>query len=415
MQDDTPADDTGDDLDPTGETPALDFPEPGTVIAGKYVVAGVLGLGGMGTVLDVQHKSLGRHFALKVLQADGRRDPTALARFTNEARTVSAIGHPNVCNVFDVGALDDGRPFLLMEKLEGETLREKLARLGKLGYPEACVLLVSVLSALEAVHAQGVIHRDIKPANVFCVRQPGLETVKLLDFGVSKVVRSGVSLHLTGTGEVMGTAYYMSPEQARGEEDLDARVDLWACGVMLYEMVAGQRPFVGANFNQIFAAILEDRWARLSEVNPELPPELDAIVSRALAKDRARRYASARELREAITSSGLVPMRFDALPPAGPNSAPELVDCQNRTFRKLASAFGSFSTHFDDAHADGTLTREEITDLQVQLSELEKWARHMQELLARAPVAAVRDDDEDGPATTRADDRDDRNDPTRRR
>jgi serine/threonine protein kinase len=397
---------SGDTYVPSGSLP---LPVAGDLISGKYLVRGVLGSGGMGAVLEVEHIELGRRCALKILQADGRRDPTAVARFQNEARTVSALGHPNVCDVYDFGSLGDGRPYLVMPRLEGETLRQRL--LGKRpSYPEAAIIITEVLDALDVVHARGIVHRDVKPANIFLARtERGRQTVKLLDFGVSKVFSGEVSLGLTGTGMVMGTPFYMAPEQARGEEELDGRVDLWACGVILYEMLSGERPFTGANYNQLMAAILDGTYVRLRTLRPDLPTELDSIVARAMAYDRRHRYATAHEFRDALVTSGVVPIRFDSLPASSPQSAPELVDQQNRSFRKLVSAFGAFTAGFDEAHEDGTITREEAAQLRQKLGDLEKWARHMQELLSRtepgpataSPPSAAGDD---APPTTRGED-----------
>jgi serine/threonine-protein kinase len=401
-------DGSGDTYVPSGSLP---LPAEGTLISGKYVVHGVLGAGGMGAVLDVEHVGLGRRCALKILQADGRRDPTAVARFQNEARMVSALGHPNVCDVYDFGSLDDGRPYLVMPRLEGETLRQRL--LGKRpSYPEAAIIMMEVLDALDVVHAKGILHRDVKPANIFLAKtERGRQTVKLLDFGVSKVFSGEVSLGLTGTGMVMGTPFYMAPEQARGDEELDGRVDLWACGVIFYEMLTGERPFTGTNYNQVMAAICDGTYLRLRVVRPDLPTELDGIVARAMAYDRRHRYAAAHEFRDALVTSGVVPMRYDSLPVSSPQSAPELVDQQNRSFRKLASAFGSFTANFDEAHEDGAITLEEAAQLRQKLGELEKWARHMQELLSRteggepaAAKAAMVPVEEDAPPTTRGED-----------
>jgi len=200
---------------------------------------------------------------VKVLHATHATKKDSIRRFQQEARAAGAIGHPNICGVMDLGTLDDGSPYIVMERLQGETLAERVAAEAGLPFDDVIDILVQVLSGLVAAHEQQIVHRDIKPENIFLTRRVGCPPlVKVLDFGVSKMTGPlGASvrqedLALTRTGMVMGTPYYMAPEQARGERDLDVRVDLYACGVILYEALTGRRPFVALNYNALLVQIL---------------------------------------------------------------------------------------------------------------------------------------------------------------
>ena len=278
----------------------------GKTIDGKYLVRCVLGEGGMGTVFEAQHLTLGRMLAVKVLHPNQARKKDAVKRFHQEARAAGSIGHPNICEVYDLGTLDDGSPYLVMEKLVGETLADRIAIDGGLPYEEIIDVLEQVLSGLFAAHEKRILHRDIKPENVFLTRRVGVPPVaKLLDFGVSKVVPlvfedRDNDTDLTRTGMVMGTPYYMSPEQARGERNLDARVDIYACGVMLYEALTGRRPFSGANYNALLMQILTGTPRPPQDLRPGLPAGFEAVVAKAMARDREHRYRNATEMQQAL-------------------------------------------------------------------------------------------------------------------
>jgi serine/threonine-protein kinase len=348
----------------------------------------------MGIVLDVEHVALGKRFALKLLRPGRGSDPIAIARFEHEARTIAALGHANICDIYDFGMLDDGRPFLVLERLDGESLASRLAREKRLRPARALSLLLQVLSALEAAHERGIVHRDVKPPNVFVTRGGGrTEIAKLLDFGVAADIVRSESLALTDSGVVLGTPAYMAPEQARGEASTDPRIDLYACGVMLYEMLCGERPFAGDNYNQTIVAILEGAFVPLSQRSPQTPAALDEIVTRALAYDPKERFQTAIEFQQAILRSGFVPMRIDALPPPASMSG-SLVEEQAHTFRQLAAAFAKFSNELDEAHEDHHVSREEVMRLRQDLAELEKWTRQMRVLLARVAFEQRTDRDE---------------------
>jgi len=272
-----------------------------------YRILGPLGSGGMGVVYEAEDTRLGRRVAVKFVPPGLADDEQALARFLREARAASALNHPHICSVFDVGE-DGGQPFLVMEKLEGRTLKGTIA--GKpLPADRVLKLGAQMAEALEAAHGKGIVHRDIKPGNVFLTRRGD---VKLLDFGLAKLsgrnngepgdidaeeaTETGRPEPLTGAGTAPGTAAYMSPEQARGEE-VDARTDLFSLGAVLYEMTTGKRPFPGETPAVLFEGILAREPAPPSALIPDVPYELDAIVLKALEKDRDLRYQTAADLR----------------------------------------------------------------------------------------------------------------------
>jgi serine/threonine-protein kinase len=277
-------------------------------IGGKYVVRSVLGEGGMGTVFEAEHLTIGRSVAVKVLHPNQARKKDAVRRFHHEARAAGAIGHPNICEVYDLGTLDDGSPYLVMERLVGETLADRIAAEGGLPFDDVIDTLVQVLSGLVAAHEKGIVHRDIKPENVFLTRRVGCPPLcKLLDFGVSKMIGPLVGqrdedLDLTRTGMVMGTPYYMSPEQARGDRNLDARVDLYACGVIFYEALTGRRPFTAANYNALLIQILSSKPKPARELRPALPAGFDAVLEKAMARNRDDRYRAAADFQRDLQS-----------------------------------------------------------------------------------------------------------------
>jgi serine/threonine protein kinase len=265
----------------------------GKSIGGRYLVRSLLGEGGMGAVYEAEHIALGRSVAVKVLHSAQALKKEAIRRFQQEARAAGAIGHPNICGVTDLGALDDGSPYMVMERLVGETLADRVSSERGLPFEDVIDILVQVLSGLVAAHEQRIVHRDIKPENVFLTARVGCPPlVKLLDFGVSKVMGEPVpgsrqdDLTLTRTGMVMGTPYYMAPEQARGERDIDARVDLYACGVMMYESLTGKRPFSASNYNALLVQILSGTPRSACDLRPALPATYGAVIEKAMARRR---------------------------------------------------------------------------------------------------------------------------------
>ena len=269
-----------------------------------YRITGQLGSGGMGVVYEAEDLDLGRRVALKFLPPQLSRDQNALDRFLLEARTASALNHPNICTIYAVEKAGD-LSFIAMELLDGETLDRRLSA-GPLPMDRLLEWSIQLADSLDAAHAKGIIHRDIKPANLFITQRGQL---KVLDFGLAKLARpememetigatqdSPVPANLTSPGATVGTISYMSPEQARGEE-LDARTDLFSAGVVIYQMATGRLPFSGATSAVIFHAILELNPVPASQLNPALPPRLEEILSKALEKDRDLRYHTAGDLR----------------------------------------------------------------------------------------------------------------------
>ena len=290
-----------------------------------YLILEKLGAGGMGVVFKARDTTLGRFVALKFLPESVTElpgDSQALERFKREARAASAIDHPNICTIHEIGEYEN-QPFLVMQLLEGQTLNQYIS--GKpLPMTEFLDKAVHLADALQAAHSKGILHRDIKPANIF-ITSTG--QVKLLDFGVAKVMRgrrneeSAPSEFLTGPGIAMGTAAYMSPEQARGEE-LDARADLFSFGAVLYEMATGQPAFPGKTTPVIFDAILNQAPVRPSLLNAGLHPEVERIIDKALEKDPKRRYQTASELRDDLEAAATPLDRTRPLPSASRPTRP---------------------------------------------------------------------------------------------
>jgi eukaryotic-like serine/threonine-protein kinase len=263
---------------------------------GRFRLVRKLGEGGMGEVWSATHVQTRKTVALKLLKATDNADPLQAKRFLREARAASAVRHPNVVQIHDVLELPNGEFAIVMDLLQGEDLGHLLERRGALPLGEVATLMLPVLEALGVAHAAGVVHRDLKPENIFLDQPlPGRIHPKVLDFGIAKLTaQSGPaeqSMQLTRTGTVMGSPYYMSPEQVFGEADLDARSDLWSVGVILYESLSGQKPFAGENFGQLFKAITQGTYVELSVRAPHLPLPLLAIVGSLLQTDRAVRAA----------------------------------------------------------------------------------------------------------------------------
>ena len=279
----------------------------GRVILGRFRLERELGHGGMGTVWAATHTLTGKSLALKFLKASSAGDETARRRFFREARSACAVRHPHVVSVHDVIELDDGAPVMVMDLLEGESLRARLDREKTVPLDLLRPIVIQVLSALEALHAQGIVHRDLKPDNIFLCGAAG-GGVKLLDFGIAKHVALDEASAdgatetgaLTGTGAMLGTPFYMAPEQAFGEKDIDTRVDLWAMGIVLYECLAGVRPTQGGNLGQILKMITFAPLPSIALRAPELPEPIVWIIDRCLSRDKADRPRDVTEVRAAF-------------------------------------------------------------------------------------------------------------------
>jgi eukaryotic-like serine/threonine-protein kinase len=277
--------------------------QAGDLISGKYRLARLLGAGGMGSVWAARNELTDRDFAIKFLHPKLADNKEALQRFFLEARACGQIKHPAVVDVYDMGQAEDGSPYLVMELLEGEGFDQRLGRAGCFRPAEAAVWIAFVARGLEEAHVRGLVHRDLKPGNIFFALDDRGDVIpKLLDFGVSKATRTGSepNLVLTNTGAVLGSPAYMSPEQARGDADVDGRSDVWSLGVILYEALTGKLPFDAPNYNALMVMIITRPHRPLAEAAAGVPSELSKIVDQALAKDRADRVATARELAERL-------------------------------------------------------------------------------------------------------------------
>ncbi len=283
----------------------------GRVVGGTYRILAPLSEGGMGAVYVAEHVRFGRKFAVKFLGGAFVGNEEAFARFRQEAQIAGQLGHPNIVEVVDFNVTEEGIPYLVMELLEGRNLAEHLQEFGPFSMEEALDILEQVADALEAAHRAGVVHRDLKPQNVFLAQKGDRQVAKVLDFGISKV-QSGAGL--TRTNTVMGTPNYMSPEQAQGRtKDVDCRTDIFALGCIFYEMVTGRQAFPGDNAPAVLFLVSYKEPEPLQELLPGVPPQVPAVLAKALAKDREARYVSARafvdDLRRA--AAGL-PVSFES-------------------------------------------------------------------------------------------------------
>jgi eukaryotic-like serine/threonine-protein kinase len=279
--------------------------QAGDVLAGKYRVERVLGAGGMGVVVQATHLELDERVAMKFLLPHAVESAEAAARFVREreARAAVKIKSEHVARVTDVGRLENGAPYIVMEYLQGSDLSAVLSR-GPLSIEDAVDFLLQASDAMAEAHAAGIVHRDLKPSNLFMsMRSDGTPIIKVLDFGISKVnVPDTSDAGLTRTTAIMGSPFYMSPEQMRSSKDVDHRTDIWALGVILYELLTGTQPFNGETLPQLVASILAEPPQSLRGRRPEVPPDLEAVVLHCLEKDRDRRFQSIGALVQALVN-----------------------------------------------------------------------------------------------------------------
>ena len=291
----------------------------GALIGARYRLDRLLGKGGMGVVWAAEDLATHEHHALKFLK-ESADDPNARRRFLREARAASAVRHPNVVTILDVLELEDGAPVIAMELLSGESLRERLAREGRLALRELAAIAAPVMSAVGAAHALGIVHRDLKPDNIFLARSPAGEcVVKVLDFGIAKLTAlDEAAMQSTGvtTAAVLGTPPYMAPEQVFGETDLDHRADIWALGLILYQCLSGVLPTEGDNVGQVLKNVLGKPFEPLDLIVPDLPPELARLVDRMLERERSQRPVSLHEIAALLATWADAPA-----PPFGPPAA----------------------------------------------------------------------------------------------
>ncbi len=300
----------------------------GQLIAGKYRVERILGEGGMG--LLVAATDLGRRelVALKLMRTEALGNPDLVARFQREAATATRLTSPHVARVRDVGRLDGGSPYLVMELLDGEDLAAMLARRGRLPVGEAVDVVLQACHALGEAHAMGIVHRDVSPANLFIARTPTGPVVKVLDFGVATAGPLGGPVSsMTRTGTVLGCPSYASPEQLQSSKHVDARADIWSLGAVLYELLVGRPPWVADSLGGLLGAVMLTEPASVRDARPDVPQELEQVLARCLSRERDARFATAGDLAAALApfrprATSLRPRAPASLSTVPPGGAP---------------------------------------------------------------------------------------------
>jgi serine/threonine-protein kinase len=280
------------------------LPQPGAVIGGQYRVDSLIGMGGMGAVFAGTHLRTGRAVAVKWMLPQAAASKEALQRFIAEAQATARIEHPNVVHIYDYGE-DGGAPFLVMERLRGESLRARLERVGRLSAVDAVRLLLPAMRGVAEAHREGIVHRDIKPDNIFlCVGKDGAEReAKVVDFGISKLRDGNGPSNLTGTGMMMGTPAYMSPEQLNAPREADRGFDVYAFGVVLYETICGRCPYEAEGLYQLVARIMSAEAIPPSQLAADVTPALEAVILRAMHRDAAQRYPDVPTLMDALQAA----------------------------------------------------------------------------------------------------------------
>ncbi|WP_437609494.1 serine/threonine-protein kinase [Sorangium sp. So ce834] len=367
---------------------------PGALVASRYRVDRQLAEGGMGVIWAATHLASGERVALKLLRPGATEDASTRRRLLREARVAAAVDHPSVPSIHDVLELDNGTPFLVMDLLEGESLRDRLVRESRIPLPELSRILLPVVSAVGTAHALGIVHRDLKPDNIFLLAPdaaappgaPGADPgaaeescsvapapcvpdddagarVRVLDFGIAKLTaahgETGWTSGRTGTGEMLGTPYYMSPEQILGEHDVDHRADIWSLGVILYECLTSVRPTEAANMGKVLKRILTGAIRPIGEIAPALPADVAAMIDRMLRPDRAQRPADLREVGALLARYAGVALRPFG-PPAAPRE-PESSDAVALSARvsdpgaRISDAFSTGAADLDGEASTATL------------------------------------------------------------
>jgi serine/threonine-protein kinase len=293
----------------------------------------------MGAVYEIEHELTKHRRALKLLHRSMAAVPSVVERFLREASAAGRVGNPHIVETFDAGQLETGEPYIVMEMLKGRPLDAMIEKLGRLDYGQAIEILKQACDGVQAAHDAGIVHRDLKPENLFLVESNRI-FVKILDFGISKFDPSRTEgMNLTQEGTALGTPFYMSPEQVRGEANLDARTDVYALGVVLYECLTGKKPFDADSLPHLAVLIHEGKYTPLKSIRPDAPVGLEAVIARAMSIDRNHRYASARALKqslEEIDVSGKLTSGATLLAPATAiDGTPKLVIDESKVERRL--------------------------------------------------------------------------------
>jgi len=322
---------------------------------GNYNVTAKLGEGGMGVVYLAEHPVIGRKVALKAIHPELSKNPEVISRFMTEAKSVNQIGNEHIVDISDFGNTAEGEFYFVMEFLQGEALSDRLRREHHLVPDRALAICEQVADALFAAHEQGIIHRDLKPENIYLIDKGGdPDFVKVLDFGLAKLTAGDEKVtHKTRTGSVMGTPYYMSPEQCEGKASLDHRSDIYSLGVILFEMLTGKVPFGGEGYGEIIVKHITQAPPSAQELNPALGPEHDALIMRALTKDRDERFADMAEMRDAVRNPQAFAVQ-DAVdsPLHGPTEASGVAhhpssSSSGALSRPIPTTFGSTAVELD--------------------------------------------------------------------
>jgi serine/threonine protein kinase len=290
-------------------TEELELLQPGDLLAGRYRVHRVIGSGGMGVVVEAYHVDLAHRVAIKLLKPTAAKRASTLERFLQEARASVRLHGEHVARVTDVGRLEDGRPYIVMEYLHGRDLAQWIQEHGPMSVQQAVDLVLQASEAIAEAHSLGIVHRDLKPANLFLTQAPdGTPLIKVLDFGISKLMDPAAlgfqDAKLTATSDVMGSPLYMSPEQVMSSKSVDGRSDIWSLGVILFEAITGTAPFGADTVPELFVRIATAEPRRLHEVRPDVPIQLSEVVAQCLAKDRAGRFPSVAKLAQALAPFG---------------------------------------------------------------------------------------------------------------
>ncbi|HRI70904.1 MAG TPA: protein kinase [Polyangium sp.] len=280
---------------------------PGDIVLGKYRIEAVLGQGGMGVVVAARHVDLGQRYAIKFLLPTGLNHEESVARFLREARASARLQSEHVARVHDVGNMENGAPYMIMEYLEGRDLKAVVREQGPLPADLAMTYVAQVCDAIAEAHAAGIVHRDLKPANLFLVRRRnGAPCVKVLDFGISKHI-GGEEVDLTSTNATLGSPLYMSPEQISKSKTVDQRTDIWALGVILYELLTGTSPFRGGTALEVVSRILQEEPTPVRQLRPDVPERAEVVIARCLRKNRDERFQSVEELLTVLEKGTLTP------------------------------------------------------------------------------------------------------------